>query len=180
MLSTGFIKLLLALSNWEAFFSHPSSQEKLWIRRCFLKLCKIQPPKNFWIGQGFILMHVGIPNVSLGKNCAIGENSVLANHASIAIGDDFLAAGGLVINTGSHDPTSLFPQCKSVRIGSRVWCGQNVTIMSGVEIGNDVVIGAGSLVLASVPSNSIIAGSPARLIRPLNRPSNIKLWSWSI
>ena len=115
----------------------------------------------------------------MGRRLAIGENSSIVNHSDIDIGDDFISAGGLVLNSGSHDPVTLEPVCDNIKIGNRVWCGQNVTILKGVEIGDDVVIGAGSLVLASVPSNSIVAGSPARLIRPLNRPSIMQLWSWS-
>lgn len=62
-------------------------------------------------------------------------------------------------------------------IDNRVWCGLNVTILAGVTIGNDVVIGAGSVVINDVPSNSVVAGIPAKLIKELNR-DEIKIVSF--
>lgn len=169
-------RLLLLMSNAEAFFNNPG-EKRLFIRRIFLKINNIQPPACFWIGHGFFLMKGG--NLSLGKNCAIGENSTIANHAQIDIGNDFISAGGLILNSGSHSCHTMVPDCKRIKIGSRVWCGQNVTILSGVEIGDDVVIGACSLVNKAIPSNSIVAGVPARIIRRLDRPTSPNLWSWA-
>ncbi|WP_455645908.1 sugar O-acetyltransferase [Methanosphaera sp.] len=52
-----------------------------------------------------------------------------------------------------------------VKIGKRCWIGANTIILPGVTIGDNVVIGAGSIVTKDVPSNKIVAGSPARIIR---------------
>lgn len=52
-------------------------------------------------------------------------------------------------------------------IGDNVSLGANVTIMGGVHIGNNVVVGAGSVVVKDVPDNCIVAGNPARIIRTL-------------
>lgn len=117
--------------------------------------------------------------LTLGERAAFGDYTQLANFARIDIGDDFLSAGNLIINTGTHDPRTLTPGAAPVKIGHRVWCGVNVTILAGVTIGDDVVIGAGAVVTSDIPSNSVAAGVPARVIKPLDRTGVEKLWSWS-
>lgn len=117
--------------------------------------------------------------LDLGERVALGDYTYLNNFARIEIGDDFLSAGHLIINTGMHDPVTLLPGAAPVKIGHRVWCGVNVTILAGVTIGDDVVIGAGSVVLRDLPSNSVAAGVPAQVLRPLDRTGVDKLWSWS-
>jgi acetyltransferase-like isoleucine patch superfamily enzyme len=52
-----------------------------------------------------------------------------------------------------------------VKLGNRVWVGQRSTILKGVTIGNDVIIGAGAVVTRDVPANCIAAGNPARVVR---------------
>ena len=52
-----------------------------------------------------------------------------------------------------------------IRIGSNVWFGGNVTVCPGVTIGDDVVIGAGSVVTKDIPSHSVAVGNPARVVR---------------
>ncbi len=117
-------------------------------------------------------------DVRLGERCALGEFTKIFNHAPIIIGDDFLSAPGLSLNSGYHDPVTLKPAGAPISIGNRVWCGVNVTILAGVTIGDDVVIGAGSLVRSDIPSGSIAAGVPAKVIRPLDRHPATKLWTW--
>lgn len=116
-------------------------------------------------------------NLALGSRVSMGSSTRIACYESIFIDDDFLAAPGLNIDTGSHDPATLEPRCRPIHIGKRVWCGLNVTVLGGVTIGDDVVIGAGSVVTKSIPSNVIAAGVPCRVIRPLNRSSSSDLWS---
>lgn len=116
-------------------------------------------------------------NLILGERCAIGANSRIETHGVIQIGNDFLAASGLTLVSGSHDVLSLKPFAEKILIGDRVWCGVNVTILSNVSIGDDVVIGAGSIVTKDIPSNSIAVGAPAKVIKALKRDSSINVWS---
>jgi acetyltransferase-like isoleucine patch superfamily enzyme len=148
----------------------------LHFRRLYLRLQRVKYGQPFSVGRGFRLLNSG--NLTLGKRCALGDFVRIENHAPIVIGDDFLGATGLHLNSGTHDPASLKPKPLPIHIGERVWCGINVTIIAGVTIGNDVVIGAGSLVCKDIPSNSIAVGVPARVIKPLERKPNQELWTW--
>lgn len=107
----------------------------------------------------------GRSNLTIGDYFSFGEFTKIWNFEKITIGDDFMAAEGLIILTGGHDADTLVPIMKKVIIGNRVWCGANVTIMPGVTIGNDVVIGAGTIVTKDIPSETIVAGIPGRIIR---------------
>ncbi len=120
---------------------------------------------------------LGAHHLRLGRYVTIGANSRLVSWAPVEIGDDFMASDQLNINTGAHDPVTLQPAGAPVKIGRRVWCGTGVTICAGVEIGDDVVIGAGSVVTKSLPANCIAYGVPARPARTLDRPAGQGVWS---
>lgn len=115
-------------------------------------------------------------NLTLGSYVSFGLGTRIVSWKKVTIGDHFIASDFLVINDGGHQPDTLFPVLKEIKIGARVWCGTNVTICSGVTIGDDVIIGAGSVVVRSVPSNSVVAGVPAKQIKNIVRTSD-KLWS---
>ena len=146
-------------------------------RRRELRAHNAQCGRELSIRRHFSLS--GRAGIVLGARAAFGDCTQLAAYARIEIGDDFLSAGPLLINTGTHDPRTLTPGASPVKIGHRVWCGANVTILAGVTIGDDVVIGAGSVVVSDIPGNSIAAGVPARVLRPLDRTGVERLWSWA-
>ena len=152
----------------------PRKQIGFWRRRELLAL-NVQFGAPLCTRPGLVISNAG--SLILGDRVGLGHNTLLFNYAPIRIGDDFLSAADLIINTGSHDPVTLTPSSHPVTIGNRVWCGNRVTILAGVTIGDDVVIGAGSLVRDDIPPNSIVAGVPARVIRPLNRPPASPVWS---
>lgn len=56
------------------------------------------------------------------------------------------------------------PTHRKVKIGNNVWFGENVTVMPGVEIGDNVIVGIGSIVTKSIPSGSVAVGVPAKVI----------------
>jgi maltose O-acetyltransferase len=153
-------ELLLSLSEVEARLSIPNDPIRL--RRLLLQLRDIKFGNHLWIGRGLRINNMG--NLILGERCAIGAFSKIANHALITIGDDFLSAPGLTLDSGSHEPVSMKPIMKPIKIGNRVWCGVNV------------VLGAGSVVCEDIPSNSIAVGVPAKVINALHRDASI----WSI
>ena len=155
------------LANIEFSLGWNASHRKQHLRGLHLRAMSVKHMKNVSVGCDFHLRIRG--NLELGERCAIGSFTHIWNYAPVLIGDDFLSAGSLTINTGGHDVSTLMPFSQPVRIGNRVWCGVNVTILAGVTIGDDVVIAAGSVVNNSIQSGVIVAGVPARVIKPIER-----------
>jgi acetyltransferase-like isoleucine patch superfamily enzyme len=145
------------------------------LQRVLLRLRGVQVSGPVYFGSGTHLF--GAPRLSLGARVAVGERSVIVCHGPITIGEDFLAAPGLYLNSGGHEPRTLQAFAKPIHIGRRVWCGTRVTICAGVEIGDDVVIGAGAVVVTSIPAQSVAVGIPARVVNQLNRePGHFASW----
>ena len=167
--------LIYLAAELEAVVTKPG-REAIWRERQ-LRSMKVKHGRPFYIGRGFWL-HNG-SNFSFGQRCSFGEFARIMDHYPIVVGDDFIAATGLQINSGGHDLRTMLPVPGDISIGDRVWCGANVTIVHGASIGSDVVIGAGSLVRSPIPANCLVAGVPATVIRPLDRPEPGNLWSWA-
>lgn len=79
----------------------------------------------------------------------------------IHIGEEAYVASGAIIF--SHDFTRSVK--KDTYIGKRCFIGANAIIMAGVKIGDEVIVGSGAIVTKDAPSNSIVAGNPARVIK---------------
>jgi acetyltransferase-like isoleucine patch superfamily enzyme len=173
-LKTAFVELVHCLSEVEARLA--ALHGRLFLRRFYLRLCKVRFGQHLWVGQRLYLRRGW--HLVLGERCALGSFVRITAFADIVIGDDFLAADGLTLISGTHDPLTLAPTAEAIHIGNRVWCGTNVTIIAGVTIGDDVVIGAGAVVVCDAPSNSIIAGVPAKVVKVLGRDPNTRLWTW--
>lgn len=167
--------VLHALAEIEALFYVPDGHN-FW-RQKELTSFGVKFKNNLRVGRHLRIFEYG--NIQLGNRVALGSYTQLANYAMIEIGDDFLSASNLTIYTGTHDPVTLIPEVFPVRIGSRVWCGTHVTILPGVSIGDDVVIGAGSVVIQDIPSNSLVVGVPARVISEIDRSKIGKIWTWA-
>ena len=76
----------------------------------------------------------------------------------------------VTIVTVNHDinpKTRINASAKPVKIGKNVWIGADCTILPGVIIGENSIIGAGSVVTKNIPNNVIVAGNPAKLIREI-------------
>jgi acetyltransferase-like isoleucine patch superfamily enzyme len=106
--------------------------------------------------------------VNVGKNCWIGPNVVLDGSGDLLIGDHVDISAGVQIYThstvkrvlsGGTAPVDYAP----TRIGSRVYIGPQAIVQMGVSVGDDVVIGAMSLVNQDLPAGSTVWGVPARL-----------------
>lgn len=120
-------------------------------------LCSGDPnphPKIFIDSQTYINRNTFIDasfSITIGKLCAIGPNCYITDHDH---GTDL-----------SLSPLEQPLISKPTSIGNRVWLGANVTVLKGVTIGNDAVIGAGSVVTKDIPEKAIAVGVPAKVIR---------------
>jgi acetyltransferase-like isoleucine patch superfamily enzyme len=164
--------LLYIASEFESLTLRPNHSNHL--RRAFLRSKGVEFGLPCYFGKGFRLFKGAA--LTIGKRACFGENCGIYVHADISIGEDFLAAPGLTINNGSHELATLQPRSETLSIGHRVWCGVNVTLVAGAQIGDDCVIGSNSLVMGRIPANSVALGSPAKVIRT-NIRSGAKVWS---
>jgi acetyltransferase-like isoleucine patch superfamily enzyme len=118
------------------------------------------------------------PKVIVGDNCSFGYHCHIGCINKIEIGNNLLAASNIFMSDHSHGENSLkeafiapikrrLSSKGPIKIGNNVWIGECVMILSGVTIGDRCVIGANSVVTCDIPSNSIAAGNPAKVLREL-------------
>jgi acetyltransferase-like isoleucine patch superfamily enzyme len=89
-------------------------------------------------------------------------------NTTLTIGENTIWACNVCIQTGNHDFIDREKYIlKNIVIGKNCWIGNSATILPGVELGDNVTIGANSVVTKSFPSNCVIAGVPAKIIRQL-------------
>lgn len=115
--------------------------------------------KGIKIGDGTIIFdpkHFNL-DISRPELIEIGERVLLHRGTTIMCHD--YASRAFVNKYGNFIPSH-----GKIKIGNNVWLGQNVSILKGVTIGDNVIIGFGSVVTKSIPSNSVAAGAPAKVI----------------
>ena len=146
--------------------TRPSEAEKRQelLRRMFAEVgegCWIEPPFHANFGGHFC---------HLGRGVYVNFNLTLVDDTHIYIGDRTLIGPNVTLATASHpfDPALRAEGYQSnspIRIGRDCWLGAGVIVLPGVTIGDNVVIGAGSVVTHDIPSDSVAVGVPCRVIR---------------
>ena len=105
--------------------------------------------------------------IEIGSGCGF-SGTVLSSAVRIVLGKSVrCGANTLITDTDWHTDDSRSNPDAPVTIERNVWLGANVTVLKGVIIGENTVVGAGSLVARSLPPNVIAVGSPAKVIRPI-------------
>ena len=118
------------------------------------------------------------PEIIIGNNCSIGEYTQITAIDKITIGNGLLTGRYVYIGDNAHgglswEEAGIRPGRRKltskgeIMIGKNVWIGDRVTILGGVTIGDNVIIGAGSIVTHDIPSNSMAAGMPARVVKEM-------------
>ncbi len=102
------------------------------------------------------------------------DDCVFVDPGKIILGDDVLIGPQCGFYTAIHplDPElrrESYEMAKPIRVGNNVWFGGHATVLPGVTIGDNTVIGAGSVVTHDIPSNVVAVGNPCRVIRQITR-----------
>lgn len=164
----GFIASIKAKSKVDRF-NHSYS---------FNLLERIRLPKKIFksFGKSWIEppIHVALgKNITIGDGCYFNFNTVLLDDYTISIGNQVMFAPNVTVCTTGHPLHIDLRQngemyCAPVVIEDGVWIGSSVTILPGVTIGKNSVIGAGSVVTKNIPENSLAMGIPCKVIRSID------------
>ena len=109
-------------------------------------------------------------NIEVGENFFANYNFMVLDVGKVIIGDNAFIAPNVSIYTAGHpihplSRNSGYEYGLDIVIGDNVWLGGSVSIMPGVHIGSNVVIGGGSVVTRDIPDNVLAVGNPCRVVR---------------
>lgn len=147
-------------------------------------------PKDIVIGNGFrffsgTLVSQNGGKILIGEHVKFGFNCLVGASESITIGDYSSFADNITIMDNNNHPVNpidraiiyqrtaynsefrgwKYSDSAPILIGNNVWCGSNVRICKGVTIGDGAVIAANTVVVKDVPSNSVCAGNPGKIVK---------------
>ncbi len=132
--------------------------------------------ENVWIEPDF-RCEFG-KNISIGNDVYINFGCVILDCGQVRIGSGTLIGPNVGLFSGNHTTDAgeraaggLIP--KPITIGNRVWICGNVSVVPGVSIGDDTIIGAGSVVTHDIPSGVIAAGNPCRVLRKITEKDKV-------
>ncbi len=110
-------------------------------------------------------------NIHVGDHFYAGYNCTILDMAEVKIGNNCMIGPNVGIYTAGH---SIEPKDRNksgyampIHIGNDVWIGGSCTILPGITIGDNSIVAAGSIVTKDVPSNTVVAGNPARVIKSI-------------
>ncbi len=131
--------------------------------------CYIEPPLHAnWAGKF----------VHFGKNVYANFNLTLVDDTHIYVGDSTMIGPNVTIATAGHP---ILPVLREkvyqfnlpVRIGKNCWIGAGAIILPGITIGDNTVVGAGSVVTKDLPANVVAVGNPCRILREIGERDKV-------
>ncbi|HCD2301120.1 TPA: galactoside O-acetyltransferase, partial [Escherichia coli] len=148
---------------YEFNHSHPSEVDK---RESLIKEMFATVGENAWVDPPVYFSYGS--NIHIGRNFYANFNLTIVDDYTVTIGDNVLIAPNVTLSVTGHPvhhelrkngEMYSFP----ITIGNNVWIGSHVVINPGVTIGDNSVIGAGSVVTKDIPPNVVAAGVPCRI-----------------
>ncbi len=127
----------------------------------------------FWCDYG--------SNIQVGDHFYTNHNCVILDGAKVTFGDNVFIAPNCVFSTAGH-PLDTEQRNRGleyaypITVGDNVWFGASVTVLPGVTIGSNTVIGAGSLVNRDIPDGVVAVGNPCRVLRKITEEDKKKYW----
>lgn len=111
-------------------------------------------------------------NIEIGKNFYSNHNLIILDANKVEFGDNVFIGPNCGFYTAGHPldyetRNKGLEYAKPIKVGNNVWFGGNVTVLPGVKIGDNSVIGAGSVVTKDIPENSIAVGNPCKVIKKI-------------
>ncbi len=127
--------------------------------------CYIEPPLH---------SNFGGKHVHFGKNVYANFNLTLVDDTHIYVGDYTMFAPNVVLATAGHP---ILPELRKkgyqynmpIHIGKNCWLGAGVIVLPGISIGDNTVVGAGSVVTKDLPPNVVAVGNPCKVLRQINQ-----------
>lgn len=122
-------------------------------------------------------------HITVGENFYTNHNCTILDGAPVTFGDNVFVGPNCVFSTAGHaldaqQRSSGLEIARPITVGNNVWFGANVAVLPGVCIGDDTVVGAGSVVSRDLPSGVIAVGSPCRVLRPITPADREKYPLW--
>lgn len=118
-------------------------------------------------------------NIEIGENFFMNMNCVILDGAKVCFGDNVFIAPNCGFYTAGH-PLDVerrnkgLEYARPITIGNNVWIGGHVCVLPGVTIGDNTVIGAGSVVTKDIPADVLACGNPCRVVRTLSEEDKRK------
>ncbi len=118
----------------------------------------------FWCDYGY--------NIELGENFYSNHNLVILDCAKVIFGDNVFVGPNCSFYTAGHPVDAKqrnegLEYAHPITVGNNVWLGGNVVVLPGISIGNNSIIGAGSIVTKDIPDNVIAVGNPCKVVREI-------------
>lgn len=106
--------------------------------------------------------------VKIGSHVVVMPNSLMMASGTITIEDNVQVAAYVKLISNNHDPYDrMVLTCKPIVLKRNCWIGAGAVILPGVTVGENSIVGAGSIVTKDVPDNTVVAGNPAKFIKQL-------------
>lgn len=127
----------------------------------------------FWCDYGY--------NIEIGDNFFANHNFVVLDGAKVTFGDNVFIAPNCGFYTAGHPLDAKrrnqgLEYAYEIHVGNNVWIGAGVHVMPGVTIGDNSVIGGGSIVTKDIPANSLAVGDPCRVVRKITKEDENRNW----
>lgn len=111
-------------------------------------------------------------SIKIGNYCLVSPGVRITSASRIEIGDNCMLANGVFLTDadwhGIYDRLESIGNCAPVVLKENVWIGDCATVCKGVTIGQNSIVGAGSVVTTDIPPNCIAAGNPAKIVKELD------------
>ncbi|WP_300617645.1 sugar O-acetyltransferase [uncultured Lactobacillus sp.] len=135
--------------------------------------CHIEP--NFWCDYGW--------NIKVGNNFYANHNLTVLDAGGVTFGDNVFIGPDCGFYTSGHPLDAArrnagLEYAYPIAVGNNVWIGGGVRVVPGVSIGDNSVIGAGSVVVKDIPANCVAAGNPCRVIRKITEDDATSDLNW--